>query len=940
MIYRYPVFLCIAAFVASHLFALSEAELDAPLSLDPTIRIGQLDNGFQYLIRENKKPEGRALLRLVVNVGSLQEEDDEKGIAHFVEHMAFNGTKHFEKHELTDFIEGVGMRFGSHLNASTSFNETIYKLEIPLDDPETVEKGFLILEDWASNILFDPEEIDKERGVVIEEWRARKGVGQRIQEKQRPVLYHGSKYVDRLPIGEVPIIESLTAEQFRSFYSKWYRPELMSLVVVGDFETDEIEERIKSHFSRLKNPPHSPERIEYPLAEHAETLFSIETDQELSRSSMGVLLKTERASYGTARSFRNRLVENVYFSLINNRLRERTKLENPPFLGAGVGRGRLGREMGYYSLNLGLIDADYEGGLKGLLQEIERARLDGFEESEFERIKVNILRSLEKIYAEREKQESGSFLREYISHFLVGESILGLEAELALVRSLLSELSLTEVNAVGASFQQSDNRVILFTAPEKEGYVKPTEAQLIAALALDEEDRLKAYDDGVSDVPLLPELPEAGSIASELYHESIDAHEWHLSNGIRVIAKATDFKNDQILIGGFSPGGHSLFSDENFVSGVFASNIVGQSGMGEFDSIELGKKLAGKIVSSSAGVGGVYESVKGSASPKDLETYFQLLHLQITHPRLDLGAFASMKKRMLASVENRLKSPNAVFADAISDALYSGHPRRRPMSVELVNEIDPQLAYKLYQERFADVGDFTLVVVGNVDLEQLKVYLKRYIASLPSFGRVEEGRFTGDEKTAGRQELVVAKNAEQKSVVRVMYYGPAEWSVENALALGFTKEVLNFRLREKLREEESKVYGANVSGGIRRFPVQSFSTGFSFTCEPSNADELIAMTRAEIERLQMEGPLAEDLEKVRQQRLRSHEKNMKQNGYWMSSLLRSLKQERPLDSILELPERVRNFDGKEVQRAAQLYFNDANELVARLDPLPSEESSE
>ncbi|MBK1877582.1 M16 family metallopeptidase [Pelagicoccus mobilis] len=937
---RISAILCVLLYVATPLFSFTEAELDAPLPLDKNVRIGKLDNGFRYLIRENKKPEGRALLRLVIDVGSLQEEDDEKGIAHFIEHMAFNGTKNFEKHEIIDFLEGVGMRFGSHLNASTSFNETIYKLEIPLDDPETIEKGFLILEDWASNILFEPEEIDKERGIVIEEWRARKGVGQRLQEKQRPLLYHGSKYIDRLPIGEVPIIESLTPEQFQNFYRKWYRPELMSLVAVGDFSTDEIEAKIKQHFSHLENPSHAPARVDHPLADHEETLFSIETDPELSQSSIGVLLKTDGPEYGTVRVYRERLVENLYFALINNRLRERTKLEDPPFLGAGIGRGSLGREKGYYRMSAGLIDADYSGGLKGLLQEVERASRDGFAPTEFERMKVNILRSLEKAYAERDKQQSSRYLREYISHFLVGESVPGLEYELELVRQILADLQLSEINAKAAALLQTTNRVILFTAPEKEDYVKPTEDQILAALTLKVEDSLSAYDDGISDAPLLPQQPEAGTILSETYIESIDTYDLKLSNGIRVIAKSTDFKNDQILINGYSPGGHSLIPDEHFVSATFASDIVSRSGMGDYDSIELGKKLAGKIVSSGTGLSSLYENVRGSSSPKDLETYFQLMHLNLTQPRLDMGAFASMKKRLLASVENRLKSPNAHFSDAISQALYGDHPRHRALSIEVVNEIDPHLAFELYKQRFSDLGDLHLVIVGSFELDILKEHLKRYVASLPTGGRSEIGRFAGDHKTTGQQNVVVPKNAEQKTVVSVMYHGPAEWSPENAMALGIAKDVLSIRLREKLREDESKVYGSRVSASLSRFPIQRFSSGFSFTCAPENADDLIAMTRAEIETLQTNGPLEEDLEKIRQQQLRSYEKNLKQNGYWVSSFLRYLKQDRPLDTMLEFPERIQSFDGKEAQRAAQLYFDNTNQLIAKLDPLPSETESE
>ena len=916
--------------------AQDSVDLDAPFSIDPDLRVGTLDNGLKYYIRENQKPEGRAMLRLVVNVGSLQEEEDERGLAHFLEHMAFNGTENFAKHDIIDFLEGVGMRFGSHLNASTSFDETIYQLEVPTDKSETVEKAFLILEDWASNILFEEEEIEKERGVVIEEWRGRKGVGQRLMEKQLPLMYFGSKYVDRLPIGLVPVIESLTRDQFVSFYKKWYRPDLMAVVAVGDFETDDIEALIKERFEGLKNPEEAPVRETFQLTDHDETLFSIETDPELSSSSVGVYFKTDKREYGTPRLYRDSLVDSIYFSMMNNRLSERAKDENPPFIGAGLGKGSFGREKGYYRMAVGFIGENYKGGLRGLMQEVERARRDGFEQSELDRVKVNILRSLEKMYDERDKRQSASFLREYINNFLVGESIPGLEKELELNRLFLKNLELAEINAVGNFVRQIDNRLVLYTAPEKDGFVKPEPKQLLSALVVSEGDSLEAYDDGVSDEPLLSVSPKPGQIIDTVFHEAIDTHEWKLSNGIRVVAKATDFKNDEILATAFSPGGASLFSEEDSVSGSFATMVLGQSGLGKFDSIQLGKKLAGKIASAGPSIGGSFESIRGSASPKDLETFFELVHMHFMEPRLDLKAFASVKTRMIASVENRLKSPNAVFADAVNEALYQGHPRHRPISVEMIEEIDPELGLKLYKERFADASDFTFVFVGTLDLEVLKNYVVKYLASLPNLNRTEEGRFNGDRKATGQLEVTIDQNVEEKTVARVMYHGDAEWSPENSYALGFAKDILNIRLRERLREKESKVYGASVSGSLSRLPVERFSTGFAFSCDPGNADGLIQSAREEIERLQTEGPLSEDLEKIRQQRIRSFEKGVKENRFWLGGLSRYLQEERPMETILRGPEVAKAFNGEEAQRAAQLYFDESNRLIAKLNPKSKE----
>ncbi len=917
-------------------WAQSSGDRDAPFAIDPDVRYGKLENGLTYYVRENQKPEGRAMLNLVVNVGSLQEEDDEQGIAHFLEHMAFNGTERFAKHEIIDFLEGIGMRFGSHLNASTSFNETIYKLEIPTDDAETVSKAFMILEDWASGILFEAEEIDSERGIIIEEWRSRKGVGQRLLEKQLPLTYYGSKYVDRLPIGLVPVIEKLTRDQFLSFYERWYRPDLMAIVAVGDFDGEWIEAMIQERFAGLETPDDAPERLSYPLADHDETLFSIETDPELSGSSVGMYLKTDRREYGTPRLYRQNLVDRIYFSMINNRLRERAQKEDPPFLGAGLGRGNFGREKGYYRIGVGVIGDDYQMALKATMQEVERARRDGFAASELNRVKVNLLRSMEKAYDERDKRQSTSFLREYINHFLQGEPSPGLETELEWTRAFLEEITVEEVSRVGDFIEQETNRVLIYAATEEEGKAMPTSDELLAALELDERDALEAYDDGVSGQPLVASLPKPGTIAESIYHDSIDTHEWRLSNGVRVIAKKTDFKNDEILMSAFSPGGSSLFSDEDSVSGSFATSILGQSGLGGFDTIQLRKKLAGTIAGASPGISSIYETFRGSASPKDLKTLFELTHLHFVQPRLDMKAYASMKRRLIASVENRLKSPNAVFSDAITEALYQGHPRHRPISVELVEEVDPERAFALYKERFADASDFTFLFVGSIDLDVLKGYATQYLASLPALGRKEEGRFNGDAMAEGKLEVTVDANIEQKSIVRVMYHGDAEWSPVNEYTLGFAVDVLNIRLRERLREKESKVYGAGVSGAMSRFPRQTFSSGFSFTCDPENADGLIASAREEIEFLQKEGPLAEDLEKVRQQRVRSYEKGLKENRFWLSALSRYLRQDRPMESILESPKITQAVTAEAVQKMAQLYFDDRNRLIAKLNPISPE----
>lgn len=931
---------CFSIALSSFAIAQGEIDLDAPLTPDPAIRIGTLENGFKYYLKHNTRPENRAVIRLVVNVGSLQEEDEQRGIAHFVEHLAFNGTERFAKHEIVDFIEKIGMRFGADLNATTSYNETIYKLQVPLDDESVTDKAFMIVRDWADGILFEEEEIEKERGVILEEWRARKGLRMRMMEAQIPYLYHDSKYAERLTIGTPETIRSVSREDFLNFYQKWYRPDTMAFIAVGDFDVDAFEERVKETFSGLQAPPESTDRGTYPIPDHEGTMYSIETDPELRSASLNVLIKRPFPEQATAGAMRKSLVERLYLSMINARLSERAKEAKPPFAGAGVGVGVLGREKGYFSLGLGFIGDRYEEGVTAVMQEIERARREGFTETEFERSLANEFRGLERLFEERDKRESPTFASELTRSFLIGESTMGIEREVALVRRLYETISLPEVNAVGDALLEDDNRVALFTAPEQDELEPPSPDDIASFLQLEPSEHLESYDDGVSDDPLLAELPEPGTVKEEIYHEEIDTQEWILSNGIRVFLKSTDFKNDEIIMKSFSPGGTSLVSDDDFEESRIAIQLVNQSGLGDYDAVQLRKKLAGKAMQVSIGFDGMYELGGGSTSLKDMETFFQLLYMQFVHPRLDLDAFASVKARIRTSLENRLKSPFAVWNDEVEQVLFQNHFRHQPPTIEKLESIDPQVAFDVYRDRFAEAGDFTFVFVGNIDLDTIRPFIERYVASLPTIGREEEGRFIGDNRAKGHLEVTTDKNVEDKTVVRVMYYGDATWSAEENLIFGMTREVLNIRLRESLREEQGKVYGARVSGGIGRIPIQEFTSTISFTSEPGSADEVIELALDEIKKLQSEGPLVEDLEKVKESRHRSYEKGLKENGFWLNAIISYLKTGRDFSELLEYDERVDAVTSEDIKRAAQHYFDDTNRLIAKLNPASAKNAAD
>jgi zinc protease len=574
----------------------------------------------------------------------------------------------------------------------------------------------------------------------------------------------------------------------------------------------------------------------------------------------------------------------------------------------------------------------YAEGLKALLVESRRARRDGFTASELERVKTQTLRSYERAFEERDKTASSSYVREYVGNFLQDEPIPGLAEELRLARRFLSDITLDEVNRAGDNWITETNRVILFSAPAKEGRKTPTQQEILAVIKEAEATAIAAYDDGVSDAPLMAGVPKAGKIVSEKQHEDVETIEWTLSNGARVLLKPTTNKNDLIVMSAFSPGGHSLVSDQDYLSAAMASSIAGQSGLGAYDLIALRKKLAGKIAGVNASIGEQTEELSGSASPKDLETWFQLMHLRFTAPRADEKTFQSFLTRMKVGIENRERNPQVVYGDAISKALYGDHPRHRPMSLELLKEIDREKALHIYRERFANAGDFTFVFVGAFQPAQLRPLVETYLARLPALERKELGRHVGDDRARGKLSVEVKKGLEPKSSVNIMFHGDATWSVEERASLRAAVDVLRIRLRELLREDKGGVYGVSVYGDMTRRPKQTFSSGVSFTCSPDNVADLTQAALDEIKRLQTEGPAPENLEKVRETLLRNYEKGLKEDSFWLGNLVFYRENELSFGEILKSPERARALTPKKVQDAARKYFSAENVLVARLLP--------
>ena len=783
------------------------AALDQPVPLDPAITAGRFENGLRYFIRKTRRPEQRAELRLVVDVGSIVEEDDQRGLAHFVEHMAFNGTKNFPKQETVTFLESLGMRFGPSINASTSFDETVYMLQVPTEKPEVLDRAFLILEDWAHGVTFDPAEIDKERGVIREEWRIRRGAGARMQDKQLPVMLKGSRYADRIPIGTMAVIDNFKHERLTQFYRDWYRPDLMTVVAVGDFDPPAVEKMIKAHFEPIPAAKTPRPRPSYPVADHPGTLYAIATDAEAQSATINVQSKMPLRDPRSVGAQRGEIVERLFSSMLGARFAELAQRPDAPFIAAGAGRGLFVRTKSVSTLSAVAKGNAIDKTLEVLFTETERVARFGFTPGELERTKSNLLNSFERAVNERENTLAASLANELVRHVTAREPVPGIVYETALYQRFLPEITLTEVNALARDWAPDRSRVITVSAPEKPGIAVPDEKALAAVIASIPGREITAYVDTVNSTPLLETLPPPGAVVSTDTKPAFGITEWKLANGVKVVLKPTDFRADEILFRAISYGGSSQASDADFVPASSAAMIMGAGGIGQFSLVDVRKKLTGKSAGVTASITDYEEGLTGNSSRKDLETMFQLLHLRFTQPRADPNAFRIMQVQMKSQLPLQRGNPAFLFAEALTAALRGNHLRSRLGTMEQVEQMNLEKSLAFYKDRFGDAGDFTFVFVGNFTLDELKPLVERYIGSLPATGRKETWKDTGQRYARGVIEKRVEKGLEPKSQAAIVFTGDFKYVQEQRLAITALNEVLQARLHETLREDLGGTYG-------------------------------------------------------------------------------------------------------------------------------------
>ncbi len=908
--------------------------LDQPIPKEPRIIVGAFDNGLRYFIRENDEPANRAELRFVVNAGSVLETDAQAGLAHFLEHMAFNGSVHFEKSNLIGFMQAIGMQIGAGVNAHTSYDETVYELEVPTDDPANLELAFQIMQDWAIGLTLDPVEVELERGVVVEEWRQGQGAGTRIMDEQLPVILKDSRYAIRPPIGTPENIQTFDIEELRSFYQDWYRPDLIGVIAAGDFDAAAVEALIRKYFEAIPAAVNPKERELFTVPEHAQTEFVITTDPEVSVTQLAVMYERPAIGAWTVASYRQLIVEQLFNGMMNARFEELSREANAPFLAAGAMSQSPVRTLTTNMLFAAVPENGIPRALEALLRENERVAQFGFSAAELDRNKAALIRFWDQQYIERTNRNSTSHAEELIRAYLTDEPTPGAAWEYALNARFLPEITLDEVNQFGREWIGPTNRVVTITAPERPGLVMPTPEELNAVVASVSGTELTAREETVSEGDLLPVIPQGSPVVST---QTLDGGltEWVLGNGVRVIVKPTDFRQDEILFTAFSDGGTSLADDEDFIAATTAVGIIANGGAGTFNGIELQRKLTGTLVNVTPYISEFEEGLRGGAAPSDLEAMLQLVYLRMTAPRADPVFFDVYKEQSRTGLQNRDVNPAVVFEDTFSRMLFQDHLRRQPPTAESLDEANLDTSLRFYQERLGDASGFTFIFVGNIDPASLQPLVETYLGGLPASGKQESWRDIGARFPTGVVEDTIRRGLEPQAQTRIAF--TADFPVSDNYArmhLAGVIQCLQGRLNGVMREQLGGTYGVQVSSQMSWQPTETGGVFITFGSAPERTDELMAALFAEIERFKESGPSPSEMREMRTYFLRNHETNIEQNGFWLQQLTQaaSMKVEPLTRHILEQPGVVESMRPDSIRDAARQLL-DLNRYV-KLTMLP------
>ncbi len=870
-----------------------------PLPVDGDVLIGKLPNGITFYIRRNVEPKNRAELYLVNKVGSVLENDDQQGLAHFTEHMAFNGTRDYPKNDLVDYLQKAGIKFGADLNAYTSFDETVYQLPVPTDTVKVFRNAFNILANWAAYQSFDPKEIDSERGVVLEEERqGGKNAQERLRNQTWPVLLNNSRYALRLPIGKEDILKTFKPEAITGFYHDWYRPDLQAVVAVGDFDPAEVLALIRYNFASLRNPDNEKPRASYTVPPTPGTVVKIATDKEFPYTLAEIVVKHPQTIVKTTGDLMERIRQQLFNQMLGDRINELTQKSNPPFLyGEARYEGFIGKQDAFTTLAVAK-PGELETAVKAVVAEAERVKQFGFTLTELERAKQNAILGIENAYKERDKTPSSLFVNEYSQNFLTGEAIPGIAFEYNFYVNNISKITLAEVNAMAGKFIGDQNRVVLVEAADKDKATLPDEKTILTWIS-DGGKNLKPYVDNFVDKPLLAARPTPGKVVSTEKDSLINITTLTLSNGVKIVLKPTEFKNDQILINGYSFGGTSLASDKDFTSADMAGGIVAASGIADFTQAQLDKKLSGKNVSVTPYISDIAVGISASSTARDFETALQLIYLYFTQPRKDADIWQSNVVQTKSILATRNLDPGTVFQDTIAATLGNHNIRKMTITPELLNAASLDKAFDFYKDRFADASGFTFTFVGNFTVDLIRPYLEAYLGSLPSTNRKETFKDLKINPPAGQLTKTVYKGIGDKAAVDLVYSGNFEYNEANNVQMDALEAILQIKLDQRLREKEGQTYSPGARASYKKLPSGKYTFTIYFECAPANVDKLIAATAEEINNIKTNGATQTDIDKFAIGEARSTQVQLKENIFWAGYLGAALQNDQDPDAILK-----------------------------------------
>jgi len=919
--------------------SLIQPSLEQLLPVDENIVKGALENGLQYIIRENTKPGNFAELRLIVKTGSIYEDENQRGFAHFVEHMAFNGTQDFKEQEIIEFVESIGMRFGAHLNATTTFDNTIYKLRVPTDKPEVLEQAFHILENWAHKLSFEADAIDEERGVVLEEWRSRKGVGERIAKQQWPITFAGTNYAQRIPIGTEDNITNGKHSDLIRFYNTWYRPDLMSIVAVGDFKSNNIETLIKKYFSKLNRPSiEASQPLQY-LTNFDKPIVNIFTDDELTAITLSSFWRNQTVpSKYTKAKYKEGVIKNLLSGILSKRINDQSLNPESPFVNARISFNQSlpTAEKFYFSANV--KPNRTAEAFETLLTEVKRVLDNGVSKQELATEKRLYIEWFESALKSQNTISHNAYVGSYVRHFLDDAPLTSLEQDFQLSNDALETITLSDISQQINQWAGHQNAAVYVTAPTNTTTQLPSESDLLAIWENVTNKTTVALRDKVQVTALMNKTPTPGKVVEKHYIEKWQAHEWTLSNGLKLIVKPTRFKENSIQFKAISNGGYALVDDETYLNSFGLLDTVSFMGLGELNMEQFAQFSREKRFSVNPSVSTYTENMSGGSNKEDFIYMMQSIYLRFTAPVKDSSRFEWLKDNYRPRLENKYNNPNALFYAAIQAKTQSGDPRNVEFDVAMLEKQNLDTIFKVYQARFANAADFTFVFIGDIDLVVMENFASTYLASLPASKNRESRMKLPNYELKGDYQIHMEKGTEPKATVITSLFGDASWSYQNQLLMRAFRSALEKELRNKLREELAGVYSVSVNAQLSRWPYQQYSLSVSFTCDPQRVDELYSAMNdvfAQFVAGNIDGQLVDNyIIQAKTQR----NKSLKENQFWLDYILY---QDTPF-TPLPIEEYELLLDGLTldmVKQAAKKYLVTENRLYATLKPEPLLESA-